>query len=360
MKNRGRYKRQKDDDTQKEDTSIQTNKKSVPTNNKNSTKPKEKAEIESKPSFLSKDSEEQITSHKPEFILYSKFAQQVIDEINIARTNPSEYAAKLERISSTLIGRKAKVGNTTLKLKEGSAIFDEAIQYLLNIGKMEPLELSEGLSESANELLSLLIIQEGVDMSQFNLDIYDLEHRLDHFGVYFGEFSELIDYGSFDPEFMVVNFLLSDGDETRNDRHTVMNPLMKYCGITSGILPSNKKCTILNFVQYYFKPGEEIPDDILKNFTYRPNAKEQFKALGEQGRDMFFDKKNMYHQKYNEKSYSFINEQGGGEQAGGKKPKKIKKITKKFHDKLTGKEVTTVKTIITYVDGEEVVDNYVL
>ena len=245
-----------------------------------------------------------------------------------------------------------------MKLKEGAAIFDETIQYLLNIGHMEPLELCEGLSESANELLSILIIQEGVDMSDFNLDIYDLEHRLDHFGVYFGEFSELIDYGSFDPEFIVVNFLLSDGDEARNDRHTVMNPLMKYCGITSGILPSTKKCTILNFVQHYFKPGEEIPEKMLQNYTYKPNVKDQFRQLSGQIGEVFFDKKNKYHQKYNENSYTFINDENG--QITGKKPKKIKKITKKFRDKNTGNEITTVKTIITYVDGEEVVDNYVL
>ena len=293
-----------------------------------------------------------------EIVIYSKFIEEVMSEINLARTKPSEYAAKLERISSTLQGRKVKVGKSIMKLKEGAAIFDETIQYLLNIGHMEPLELCEGLSESANELLSILIIQEGVDMSDFNLDIYDLEHRLDHFGVYFGEFSELIDYGSFDPEFIVVNFLLSDGDETRNDRHTVMNPLMKYCGITSGILPSTKKCTILNFVQHYFKPGEEIPEKMLQNYTYKPNVKDQFRQLSGQIGEVFFDKKNRYHQKYNENSYTFINDENG--QITGKKPKKIKKITKKFRDKITGNEITTVKTIITYVDGEEVVDNYVL
>ena len=115
-------------------------------------------------------------------VLYSKFAEEVFAEINLALTKPSEYAAKLERIYTTLKGRKAKVGEHTIKLKEGAAIFDEAIHYLLNIGPMDPLELCEGLSESANELLYLLIIQEGVDMSDFNLDIYDLEHRLDHFG----------------------------------------------------------------------------------------------------------------------------------------------------------------------------------
>ena len=77
-------------------------------------------------------------------------------------------------------------------------------------------------------------------MSEFNLDIYDLEHRLDYFLVYFGEFNELIDYGSFDAEFMVVNFLLSDGDETQNDRHNIMNPILKFCGITSGIFLMRK------------------------------------------------------------------------------------------------------------------------
>lgn len=316
--------------------------------------PKNYSREDSKP--ISTDEER--LSGKKEVIIYSKFIEEVLEEINEARTKPSEYAAKLERIQSTLSGRKVKVGKHTMKIKEGSSIFDETIQYLLNIGQMEPLELCDGLSESANELLSILIIQEGVDMSDFNLDIYDLEHRLDHFGVFFGEFSELIDYGSFDPEFVVVNFLLSDGDETRNDRHTIMNPLMKYCGITSGILPSTKKCTILNFVQHYFKPGEEIPDDMLKNFTYRPSVREQFKALNGQFREVFFDKKNKYYQKYNENSYSFIRDENG--QIPGKKVKKIKKITKKFNDKLTGKEVITVKTIVTYADGEEVVDNYVL
>ena len=333
--------------TQTKNTDIDSQNETELKNSRNEQIPKNKDKKENN----EKDKEDDL-------IIYSKFIQEVISEINFARTKPSEYAAKLERISSTLSGRKVKVGKSIMKLKEGAAIFDETIQYLLNIGQMEPLELCDGLSESANELLSILIIQEGVDMSDFNLDIYDLEHRLDHFGVYFGEFSELIDYGSFDPEFVVVNFLLSDGDETRNDRHTVMNPLMKYCGITSGILPSTKKCTILNFVQHYFKPGEEVPDKILQTYTYKPNVKDQFKELNGQIGELFFDKRNRYNQKYNMNSYTFINDENG--QVSGKKPKKIKKITKRFKDKMTGKEIVTVKTIITYIDGEEVVDNYVL
>jgi hypothetical protein len=297
-------------------------------------------------------------NNKSELTIYSKFVVDVINEINFVRTKPSEYAAKLERICSSITGHKVKVGNSIMKLREGSKIFDESIQYLLNIGPMEPLELCDGLSESANELLSILIIQEGVDMSEFSLDIYDLEHRLDHFGVFFGEFNEIIDYGSFDAEFVVVNFILGDGDETRTDRHTILNPQMKYCGIASGILPSTKKCTVLNVVQHYYKPGEEIPDKILQNYTYRPSAKDQFKKLNGKIGEIFFDKRNKYNQKYNIDSYTFINDANG--KVNGKKPKKIKKITKKFRDKNTGREIVTVKTIITYMDGEEVTDTYAL
>ena len=332
----------------------ESNSISLSDNNKNQTSKNQK-------SFTfqnSKSSINEINNNKQDLIIYSKFVEEVISEINFARSKPSEYAAKLERICSTIQGHKVKVGNSTMKLREGSKIFDEAIQYLLNIGSMEPLELCDGLSESANELLSILIIQEGVDMSDFNLDIYDLEHRLDHFGVFFGEFSEIIDYGSFDPEFVVVNFILGDGDDTRNDRHTILNPQMKYCGISSGILPSTKKCTVLNLVQHYFKPGEEIPERILQNYTYRPSAKDQFKKLNGKIGEVFFDKKNKYSQKYDINSYTYINDENG--KIPGKKPKKIKKITKKFKDKNTGREVITVKTIITYIDGEEVVDNYAL
>ena len=145
-------------------------------------------------------------------------------------------------------------------------------------------------------------------MSDFNVDIYDLEYRLDHFGVYFGE---LIDYGSFDPEFMIVNFLLRDWNESRNNRHIIMNTLLKHCGITSGILPSGKKCTILNFVQFYYKPGEEIPDNISKNYTYRPNLNKQFKFMKEHIYESYFNKKRFFNQKYDQNSYSMNSEENG-------------------------------------------------
>ena len=313
-----------------------------------------------------KDSQSKDNNTSSEKILnFSLFNTKILEEINLARTNPSTYAAKLERISTTIHNNKLKVGNKEMKLQEGSKIFDEAIQYLLNISPIEPLTVEEGLCQSAEELLSVLIIQEGVNMRDLQSNIYDLEKRLDHFGVYFGEFCELLDYGCLDPEFVVINFILGDGDEFRKDRKIIFNPDLKYMGITSGILPSSKKVTIINFVQFYYKPGEEIPETTIERFTYHPNMKEKIRQMKEQSAENFYDKRDQYKQHFEmfntstEKSMRSIKEEDE-DVNNGKKVKKIKKITKKIKDKLTGKEIITVKTIITYKDGEEDVENYIL
>ena len=243
---------------------------------------------------------------------------------------PSEYAAKLERISTQVKDNKILVDDQEMILKEGLEIFDEAIQYLLNISPLEPFILEEGLSKSAEELLSVLIIQEGINMKDIQQNMYDLEKRLDHFGVYFGEFCEVLDYGCLDPEWVVINFILGDGDESRKDRKNIFNPLLKYIGITSGILPSTKKCTIINFVQYYFKPGQEIPELMLERYTYHPNMKEKFNQMKEKSAQVFMDKRDQYKEHF--ENYDNIDDQYNDDNSG-KKVKKIKKITKKIKDK---------------------------
>ena len=301
--------------------------------------------------------EESSKIKKRNLINFAVFNEKIISEINLARVKPSEYAAKLERISTQVKDNKILVDDQEMILKEGTEIFDEAIQYLLNISPLEPFIPEDGLSKSAEELLSVLIIQEGINMKDIQQNMYDLEKRLDHFGVYFGEFCEVLDYGCLDPEWVVINFILGDGDESRKDRKNIFNPLLKYIGITSGILPSTKKCTIINFVQYYFKPGQEIPELMLERYTYHPNMKEKFKQMKEKSAQVFMDKRDQYKEHF--ENYDNIPDQYNDDNSG-KKVKKIKKITKKIKDKLTGKEVVTVKTIITYADGEEVVENYIL
>lgn len=297
-------------------------------------------------------------------LTFNTYNNKILQEINLARTSPSEYAAKLELYSTQLVGKNTvKINETEMHLKEGPDIFDEAIQYLLNISPLEPLIKVDGLDSSADELLSVLTVQEGLNFKEMesSSSIFELEKRLDHYGVFFGEFCELIDYGSADPELVVVNFVLCDGDESRKDRKIVFNPLLRYVGISSGVLPSEKTCSILNFVQYFYKPGEEIPENMLNRYTYQPNNRDRLSHFKQQSAEVYLDKKdkykdhfeigNIYDSYHNDNSQQVVKE---------KKVKKVKEVKKKIKDKITGKEVVVVKKVTTYEDGEEEVETYTI
>ena len=104
-------------------------------------------------------------------------------------------------------------------------------------------------------------------MSEMENSKFDLDKRLNHFGAAFGELDELIDYGSCDPEHVVINFLLCDGDPERKERKILFNPLVKYCGISAGMMISNRFCTVIDFAEHYYGPRDVIPQSILQKFT---------------------------------------------------------------------------------------------
>ena len=107
-----------------------------------------------------------------ELINNSIFENKVIEEINRLRTRPSEYAALLEELSHKIEKNKVKINNTNMKLTEGPQLFEEAINYLLDLDPLEPLIVSEGLSESAHELLSVFVIEEDVRMDDLSSKIH--------------------------------------------------------------------------------------------------------------------------------------------------------------------------------------------
>ena len=298
-----------------------------------------------------------------ELINNSIFENKVIEEINRLRTRPSEYAALLEELSHKIEKNKVKINNTNMKLTEGPQLFEEAINYLLDLDPLEPLIVSEGLSESAHELLSVFVIEEDVRMDDLSSKIHSLKNRLDHFGVYFGDFAELIDYGSFDPVYVVVNFLLCDGEKTRKDKKTMLNPLLKYVGISSGLLPSTKKCTVLNLVQYYFEAGEEIPGHLYYKYKDDQINTVQLNKLNSWVRDDFYDKKKNYLMKYNDTSFSLLkdeNYQNFDNKIILGKIKKIKKITRKLKGNEGENDKIFVKRIITYENGDKTIEQYVI
>jgi hypothetical protein len=147
---------------------------------------------------------------------FSKFSKKVFEELNFARTSPKLYAKKLIEIKSNIKENILNIDGNGIYFTEGTAAFDEAIDYLKSLPNQSNMTLcwTQGIINSADELLNHLILHEGIEgMSEMEKTKYDLDKRMNHYGASFGELDELIDYGIFDPEYVVVNFIICDGDK---------------------------------------------------------------------------------------------------------------------------------------------------
>ncbi len=81
---------------------------------------------------------------------YSYVIDAVIQEINIARTDPNKYATLLEEAKKNFDGMiyNDPYGKS-IETKEGVAAFDEAIEYLKASLAMAPLNEVSGISRAA-------------------------------------------------------------------------------------------------------------------------------------------------------------------------------------------------------------------
>ncbi len=192
---------------------------------------------------------------------FYSFGLQVLNEINYARMHPDEFVQKLEELYSTIRDDNCLfiegIPFLYSNLKES---LEDAINFLSKQKPLPGLIYNKTITQACDYLLDELIIHDGLDEDESNK--YSLENRLSKFGEPFGETYELIDYGMFDPEFIVINFILCDGDNQKYERNVIFNPRIKCLGIASSILPSDKICTVINFCEEFYDKFENIPLEV--------------------------------------------------------------------------------------------------
>ena len=192
---------------------------------------------------------------------FYSFGLQVLNEINFARMHPDEFAQKLEELNDTINSDNCLyidgVPFLYTNLKES---LEDAIKFLSKQKPLPGLIYNKTITQACDFLLDELIIHDGLESDESNK--YSLENRLSKFGEPLGESYELIDYGMFDPEFIVINFILCDGDNQKYERKVIFNPKIKFLGIAASILPSDKICTVINFCEDFYEKYESIPLDV--------------------------------------------------------------------------------------------------
>ena len=246
---------------------------------------------------------------------FYSFGLQVLNEINYARMHPDEFVEKLEELNSTIPNDNCLyiegIPFLYTNLKES---LEDAINFLSNQKPLPGLIYNKTITQACDYLLDELIIHDGLDDDQSNK--YSLENRLSKFGEPLGETYELIDYGMFDPEFIVINFILCDGDNQKYERNVIFNPRIKCLGIASSILPSDKICTVINFCEEFYDKYESIPLEVQMKYKksvpkYNTKTIKSYSNQMESGKPSSNNEENDYIDDNNFNNYNFKRRNSG-------------------------------------------------
>jgi len=169
-------------------------------------------------------------------------ADQVIAEINLARTNPQQYA---QVIATETAGHQGV---------EGDRAFTEAIRFLSKARPLPPLTASTGMCNSA---LSYVLLSgpvggrghKGSDGSQ----PWD---RMGRFGKWSGSAGENIDYGLHNARAIVVRLIVDDGERDRGHRKNIFSTAFHVAGAATGYHATYGAMCVIDFAGSFVEtPG---------------------------------------------------------------------------------------------------------
>lgn len=161
----------------------------------------------------------------------------IVQEINLARTKPSEYAAIMEGYRKFYKGKTLAVpAQSSLTTKEGVKALDEAILALKMARAAEALTPLHSLTKAARDHVDNTgprgtVGHVGTDKSNPN-------DRAARYGN--GIVNENICYGRSTARDVVIRLLIDDGTSDRGYRKNIMNPAFKFVGTAFGLHKTQK------------------------------------------------------------------------------------------------------------------------
>jgi uncharacterized protein YkwD len=169
--------------------------------------------------------------------------QEVINEINFARTHPAEYAAYLEQLRSYFSGKEyRRPGKPGLMTQEGTKALDEAIAFLRAAKPVPPLSLSQGMCLGARELVREQ--SASGETGHKGADGSFCEQRTQRFGSWTEPIGENLTYGDDPARERVLTLLIDDGFASRGHRKSLLDPTFKVAGIACGEHKLGAMCVI--------------------------------------------------------------------------------------------------------------------
>jgi len=179
----------------------------------------------------------------PKSVAYGATEQDVLKEINLARTHPAEYAAYLEQLRPYFVGKELRQpGKPALMTEEGVAALEEAIRFLRSAKPVPAYSMSLGMSSGARELVK----DQGATgaTGHRGADGSFCEQRAKRFGSWTDPIGEDIAYGNDTARDRVIAWLIDDGVANRGHRARLFNTSYKVVGVACGDHKMGGMCVI--------------------------------------------------------------------------------------------------------------------
>ena len=186
--------------------------------------------------------------------LISALEQATIDEINLARSNPSAYIKFLEDFKQLYRGREIHYPDgLVLVTNEGVAPLDEAITFMRLLKPLPPLRLSAGMVLAAKDHMNDLV--KTGKSGHKGSDGSTVGDRLSRYGTWADSLGEDIVYHSRSARDDIVALIIDDGTSTRGHRKNIFKSDFHAIGIAlSPPLKSGTLCVITFAGGYLDKP----------------------------------------------------------------------------------------------------------
>jgi uncharacterized protein YkwD len=191
--------------------------------------------------------------------LLTKQEQALLDEINLARANPTAYIPILEQYRTYYQGKSVHFPDgRRLTTNEGVMAVDDAIAFLRTLEPLSAFEVRKGMVLGAKLHLDDML-KTGHD-GHLGSDGSKPEDRLSRFGSWQDSVGENIVYDSRTPRNDVIGLIVDDGVATRGHRKNLFKPTFKVIGISLRQQTSHTVRGVITFAgDFQDKPDSKTP-----------------------------------------------------------------------------------------------------
>jgi uncharacterized protein YkwD len=211
-----------------------------------------------------KDTQADIPSEPPvarlaPVVHLSPLEKDVVQEINLARTQPKTYAAFLEQLRPNYVSGRGqspgarttitKGGKTTLVTAEGPKALDQAIAFLRSTPPLPPLTVLRGMSLGSKDHVKEqestgVISHQGRDGSRPG-------DRVSRYGHWQGTISENISYGIDNARRMTMALIIDDGLPDRGHRKNMFDAQARLLGVACSNRVAGQTLCVTTFATEY-------------------------------------------------------------------------------------------------------------